>query len=950
MGLAGGRHGRAAGSNAAFAPYGTSVRQHGRPRRNTALSFVLVVVLVSASAFFAHGGTFEEAYAGNSGSADSELLLINGDYHMLKITTDPAILSGDEEHVAMTISLVNVDAEPAIPVSDVEYGLTFVDGSDKDVTLAYLDAYSPDESMSILIRPSTDAPVEVSGESAREGSWLASDDSPATLKAPVFLEGGIVYIHATVKSIASQPVSANGDPTFEVMFSMGQYVPFTVEIDGMPSDITFATYFDRVDKFSYDEQARSVSVEMPFVWNEEYIEAASFIHAEFFIPKSIDLFENHDILLAVNGMDYFGTVDRSGSDETVVHYLLSSGKLLEMMQNLEPEYLDRMVFEIRAGAERQHQISGDASLESGDAVIVRSTGGADGNYDVHVSAEPAGMLHPGSDLTLSLEIRHEGSDEHIPGITYNMRLSLGDNAVLSEAGREAPEGGDRITATFDDTGIATLEVADIEGTASSAKIAFVISEPHDMSAMSGGMSSHGSMDMGGDTGGHGSMDMGGDTGGHGSMDMGGDTGGHGSMAGMGGAEMAGHGKMMTEHGKLLSAHDQMMEEHRNMMRMMADDDTMAEHSGMMMAHNERMMAHDSMVASHYGMMLMMEESGMVPEDKMEKHAVMMEEFTAMVNEHAAMMKEHNEMVKKHNEMLAMEGEGSMDMADTAMMGYDKMAAEHGKLLSAHDQMMEEHRNMMRMMADDDTMAEHSGMMMAHNERMMAHDSMVASHYGMMLMMEESGMVPEDKMEKHAAMMEEFTAMVNEHAAMMKEHNEMVKKHNEMLAMEEDQAERDDPADLGSSSSGDDAGQDSEPDGAAAGDDGGGGCLIATAAFGSELAPQVQQLRELRDNTVLATSSGTAFVSGFNSIYYTFSPSVADIQRENPAIREATKVLLTPMLSSLSLLEHADIDTEAEMLGYGVSIILLNLGMYVGIPAFAAVGCARLVRARLHSCQ
>ena len=30
---------------------------------------------------------------------------------------------------------------------------------------------------------------------------------------------------------------------------------------------------------------------------------------------------------------------------------------------------------------------------------------------------------------------------------------------------------------------------------------------------------------------------------------------------------------------------------------------------------------------------------------------------------------------------------------------------------------------------------------------------------------------------------------------------------------------------------------------------GGGCLIATATYGSELAPQVQQLRELRDNTI-----------------------------------------------------------------------------------------------------
>jgi len=40
---------------------------------------------------------------------------------------------------------------------------------------------------------------------------------------------------------------------------------------------------------------------------------------------------------------------------------------------------------------------------------------------------------------------------------------------------------------------------------------------------------------------------------------------------------------------------------------------------------------------------------------------------------------------------------------------------------------------------------------------------------------------------------------------------------------------------------------------------GGGCLIATSTFGSELAPQVQQLRETRDNVLLKTESGRAFL-------------------------------------------------------------------------------------------
>ena len=112
----------------------------------------------------------------------------------------------------------------------------------------------------------------------------------------------------------------------------------------------------------------------------------------------------------------------------------------------------------------------------------------------------------------------------------------------------------------------------------------------------------------------------------------------------------------------------------------------------------------------------------------------------------------------------------------------------------------------------------------------------------------------------------------------------------------------------------------------------GGCLIATAAYDSEMAPQVQLLREIRDNTVLQTTSGTTFMNGFNQFYYSFSPYVADYERENPVFKEAVKVTLTPLLTSLTLLNYVEIDSEEEMLGYGIGIILLNVGMYFVAPA------------------
>ena len=115
---------------------------------------------------------------------------------------------------------------------------------------------------------------------------------------------------------------------------------------------------------------------------------------------------------------------------------------------------------------------------------------------------------------------------------------------------------------------------------------------------------------------------------------------------------------------------------------------------------------------------------------------------------------------------------------------------------------------------------------------------------------------------------------------------------------------------------------------------GGGCLIATATFGSELSPQVQQLRELRDNVVMNTKSGFVFMTAFNQFYYSFSPAIADLERENFVFKESVKIALTPLLTSLSILNYFEIDSEEEILGYGIGIILLNIGMYFAFPAIA----------------
>jgi len=81
------------------------------------------------------------------------------------------------------------------------------------------------------------------------------------------------------------------------------------------------------------------------------------------------------------------------------------------------------------------------------------------------------------------------------------------------------------------------------------------------------------------------------------------------------------------------------------------------------------------------------------------------------------------------------------------------------------------------------------------------------------------------------------------------------------------------------------------------------CLIATAAFGSELSPQVKYLRNFRDHYILSTASGSAFMNTFNSIYYSFSPQVAEYEREQPWLQGMVKIALYPLLGILMTAER-----------------------------------------------
>ncbi len=411
-------------------------------------------------------GSIQIVYGGGSGSEESDVLFINQNYFKVKLETSPSILEGNEDQIEFDLTTINDDTQQV--VSGVEYKIEIFDSDDN--LLVEFDAFSPDEKLKTLIIPSQNS--DFSGETAENGSWLASNQSPLTMEAPVFLEGGLVDINITILSIDSQPVSGN-ETTFQIMFTMGEFIPFSTEIDEKNHDLMFATYFDKIEQFHYDENNKRLTAQMPFDWDEDFIKSIPFVHAEYYIPKTVDIFEKHEILLTVNDMSYFGTIDRSGDDEIVVHFLLSSSKLLKMIDQIPSDNNDKMIFGIESGNKRDVQKK-DASLEAGDKVIVLSS---EEDWKFHLTLTPKGKINPEKDITLHIEFRDPVTNTIIQQNVYDLDVFLNGKIIESMKGLEAPDGTDSVRINFDETGAVIARISNVNNYDTTGEFSFKVAEP-----------------------------------------------------------------------------------------------------------------------------------------------------------------------------------------------------------------------------------------------------------------------------------------------------------------------------------------------------------------------------------------------------------------------------------------------------------------------------------------
>ena len=134
-------------------------------------------------------------------------------------------------------------------------------------------------------------------------------------------------------------------------------------------------------------------------------------------------------------------------------------------------------------------------------------------------------------------------------------------------------------------------------------------------------------------------------------------------------------------------------------------------------------------------------------------------------------------------------------------------------------------------------------------------------------------------------------------------------------------------------------------------------MIATAAFGSVLAPEVVYMRYVRDQLIGCTPSGRTLIEAFNTFYYTWSPAVAEVITRSELLMAVFRIILLPLVGivhvsamifrSMALMTG---QTDWASVFAFVGAAIMTVSVYVALPIAAVAKSKQPIRgllARLH---
>ena len=166
------------------------------------------------------------------------------------------------------------------------------------------------------------------------GGLTAMGDGKPIISGPIFNKGGLYNIKVDIEGATSPKVQVAEPLSFETFVSVAQDQNFVIKNNdtSIETPITIKTYYDDIQSFEYDNSRYSISFNMPFNWDQNYIDLVQMVHEELRLPKEFKPYkETNGFKGYINGIEVDNRIiiadPYSYDDLNVVHFLVTGNEL-----------------------------------------------------------------------------------------------------------------------------------------------------------------------------------------------------------------------------------------------------------------------------------------------------------------------------------------------------------------------------------------------------------------------------------------------------------------------------------------------------------------------------------------------------------------------------------------------------------------------------------------------
>ena len=327
----------------------------------------LTLFLVAVSILAASAAALPNAFAHSPGGDQAEPLSFGDMNVTVRIDLTPYDLTlGDIDEMNMKIRFFDVDTD--LTLDQVTYRVEIWKSEELLVRNLF---YDNDGRLDVEIRPSSNCNEnelwrciiyggsehpDVPGALYVFGADCTDKNldicARPTITGPVFIQGGLYNIRIDVESATSPKILLSERLSYDTFVSIVKNQDFLIQTASAEVPIVVKTYYDDIESFEFDASDNSISFEMPFDWDPDYISLVPLVHEEVRIPDSFEPYvPGKQFTGYVNGieLDQRGLIsDPYSIDNTnILHFLITDKTLKKINDALGPDNYPNKVMNLK---------------------------------------------------------------------------------------------------------------------------------------------------------------------------------------------------------------------------------------------------------------------------------------------------------------------------------------------------------------------------------------------------------------------------------------------------------------------------------------------------------------------------------------------------------------------------------------------------------------------------